>query len=49
MNKYFPTIAAAALCYAISKYADNQMVKAAALGALGTVVLNQIPYVKAAV
>jgi len=44
-----PALVAAALCFAISKYADNQMVKAAALGALGTVVLNQLPYVKAAV
>ena len=49
MKTYFPSIAAAALCYFIAKSADNQMVKAAALGALGTVVLNQIPYVKAAV
>ena len=49
MSKFFPSIAAAALCYFISKSADNPMVKAAALGALGTVVLNQIPYVKAAV
>ena len=49
MNKFFPSIAAAALCYFVAKSADNQMVKAAALGALGTVVLNQIPYVKGAV
>ena len=49
MKTYYPAIAAAALCYAISKYADSPLVKAAALGALGTVVLNQIPYVKAAV
>ena len=49
MKTYFPAIAAAVLCYAIAKTADNQLVKAAALGALGTVVLNQIPYVKNAV
>ena len=49
MNKFFPAIAAAGLCIVIARSADNQMVKAAALGALGTIVLNQIPYVKNAV
>lgn len=43
-----PTLIGVAIGAAIYKFAPNQMVKAAALGAIGVMVLKRLPYTSAA-
>lgn len=45
-SKLVPTGIALAILYGISHFSHNQMVKAAAYGAMGVVVAKQIPFVK---
>lgn len=45
IQKYVPTAIALGLVYAIAKFAPNPMVKAAAYGAMGVIVLKQVPFV----
>lgn len=45
-SKLVPVGIALAICYGIAKFVPNQMVKAAAFGAMGVIVGKQIPYVQ---
>jgi hypothetical protein len=47
-SKLMPLGIALAILYGVSKFVPNQMVKAAAFGAMGVIVAKQIPYVKEA-
>ena len=45
-SKLVPVGLALGILYALTKFAPNQMVKAAALGVAGVVVAKQVPYLK---
>jgi hypothetical protein len=45
-SKLVPVGIALAIAYGIAKFSPNQMVKAAAYGAMGVIVGKQLPYVK---
>lgn len=47
-TKVLPAAIALGILYGVSKFSSNQMVKAAAYGAMGVIVAKQIPYVKEA-
>lgn len=46
--KLVPVAIGLGIALAVAKFAPNQMVKAAALGAAGVIVARQIPYVREA-
>lgn len=45
-TKLVPVAIALGICYGVTKLSSNQMVKAAAYGAMGVIVAKQVPYVK---
>lgn len=47
-SKLLPAGIALAILFGVSRFVPNQMVKAAAFGAMGVIVAKQIPYVKEA-
>lgn len=47
-SKLIPAGIALAICYALSHFVKNPMVKAAAFGAMGVIVAKQVPFVKEA-
>lgn len=47
-TKLMPSAIALAILYGVSRFVPNQMVKAAAYGAMGVIVAKQLPYVKEA-
>lgn len=46
--KLVPLGIALGICYAISKFSPNAMVKAAAYGVAGVIVAKQVPYLQQA-
>lgn len=45
-SKLVPTAIALGICFAISKFVPNAMVKAGALGVMGVIVAKNVPFVK---
>jgi hypothetical protein len=45
-TKLVPAGIALAICYAVSKFVPNPMVKAGAYGVMGLIVAKQVPFVQ---
>lgn len=45
-SKLVPIGIALGICYAVSKFSSNAMVKAAAYGVAGVIVARQVPYLQ---